>query len=165
MCKFRYGYSHLTCLKCKSWAYKLFDEYSKWRRAISSPFFIHYSVTSKHVNFEKFTVLAPVFAHSVISHIRILHVKCKIIGKVKMETTIAVRINSNYIKRYKMFSNLSLFWRNWYKHSKIENFQNKIFPLFILRTIQSMHARYQRTLQHLLTIEGWFVYTLFSLKC
>ena len=30
-----------------------------------------------------------------------------------------------------------------------ENFQNKIFPLFILRTIQSMYARYHRTLQHL----------------
>jgi len=26
-----------------------------------------------------------------------------------------------------------------------ENFQNDIFPLFILRTIQSMHARYHRT--------------------
>ena len=33
------------------------------------------------------TVLAPVFAHPVISPIHILHVKCKIIGKVKMETT------------------------------------------------------------------------------
>ena len=127
MCKFRYGYSHLTCLKCKSWAYKLFDEYSKWRRAISSPFFIRYIVTSKHVNFEKFTVLAPVFAHSVILHIRILHVKCKIIGKGKMETTIAVRINSNYIKRYKMFSNLSLFWRNRYKLQKTKTFKIKSF--------------------------------------
>jgi hypothetical protein len=28
-----------------------------------------------------------------------------------------------------------------------ENFKNKIFPLFILRTIQSMHARYHRTPQ------------------
>jgi hypothetical protein len=33
------------------------------------------------------TVLAPVFAHPVILRIRILHVKYKIIGKVKMETT------------------------------------------------------------------------------
>jgi hypothetical protein len=41
-----------------------------------------------------------------------------------------------------------------------ENFQNKIFPLFILRTIQSMHARYHRTLQHLWKIEGWFVSSL-----
>jgi hypothetical protein len=45
----------------------------------------------------------------------------------------------------------------------LENFQNKIFPLFILRTIQSMHARYHRMLQHLSKIEGWFVYSSFSL--
>ena len=32
-------------------------------------------------------VLAPMFVHPVISRIRFLHVKCKIIGKVKMETT------------------------------------------------------------------------------
>jgi hypothetical protein len=30
-----------------------------------------------------------------------------------------------------------------------KNFQNKIFPQFILRTIQSMHTRYQRMLQNL----------------
>jgi hypothetical protein len=37
-----------------------------------------------------------------------------------------------------------------------ENIQNKIIPLFILRTIQCMHARYNRTLQHLSKIEDWF---------
>jgi hypothetical protein len=37
-----------------------------------------------------------------------------------------------------------------------ENIQYKIFPLFILRNTQSMHARYHRTLQHLSKIEGWF---------
>ena len=35
----------------------------------------------------KGTVLALVFVHPVISCIHILHVKCKIIGKVKMKTT------------------------------------------------------------------------------
>jgi len=44
----------------------------------------------KNVNkcFTTSTVLVLVFAHPVISCICILHVKCKIIGKVKMETTV-----------------------------------------------------------------------------
>ena len=42
----------------------------------------------KNVNKCFTTVFALVFVHPVISRICILHVKCKIIGKVKMETTV-----------------------------------------------------------------------------
>jgi hypothetical protein len=110
------------------------------------------------------TVLAPVFTYPVISHIRILHVKCKIIGKVKMETTAMWGLTLIILKDIKCFQ-IWAYFEGIGISFNFENFQNKIFPLFILRTIQSMHARYHRTLQHLSKIEGWFVYTSFSLKC
>ena len=112
----------------------------------------------------KYTVLAPVFAHPVISHIRILHIKCKIIGKVKMETTAMWGITLIILKDINCFQ-IWAYFEGIGVNFNFENFQNKIFPLFILRTIQSMHARYHWTLQHLSKIEGWFVYTSFSLKC
>ena len=91
---------------------------------------------------------------------------CKIIGKVKMETTgmwglTLITCILKYIKCFQIWAYFEGIDINF----NFENFQNKIFPLFILRTIQSMHARYHRTLQHLSKIEGWFVYTSFSLKC
>ena len=65
--------------------------------------------------------------------------------KVKMETTamwvltiiVLKIINSFQIWAY--FGGLGI-------NFNFKNFQNKIFPLFILRTIQSMHVRYHRIL-------------------
>ena len=110
------------------------------------------------------TVLAPVFAHPVISRIHILHVKCKIIGKVKMETTGMWGLTLIILKDIKCFQ-IWAYFEGLGINFNFENFQNKIFPLFILRTIQNMHAQYHRMLQHLSKMEGWFVYISFSLKC
>jgi hypothetical protein len=104
------------------------------------------------------TVLALVFVHPVISCIRILHVKCKIFGKVKMETTAMWGITLIILKDIKCFQ-IWAYFEGIGINFNFENFQNKIVPLFILRTIRSMHARYHRTLQHLSKIEGWFVFT------
>ena len=109
------------------------------------------------------TVLAPVFAHPVISRTRILHVKCKIIGKVKMETTAMWGLTLIILKDIKCFQ-IWAYFEGIGINFNFENFQNKIFPLFILRTIKSMHVRYHRTLQHLSKIESCFVYTSCSLK-
>jgi hypothetical protein len=89
---------------------------------------------------------------------------CKIIGKVKMETTGMWGLTLIILQHIKCFQNW-VYFEGIGINFNFGNLQNKIFPLFILRTIQSMHARYQRTLQHLSKIEGWFVYTSFSLKC
>jgi hypothetical protein len=89
---------------------------------------------------------------------------CKIIGKVKMETTGMWGLTLIILKDIKCFQ-IWVYFEGIGINFNFENFQNKIFPLFILRTIQSMHARYHRTLQHLWKIEGWFVYTSFSLNC
>ena len=91
---------------------------------------------------------------------------CKIIGKVKMETTGTCMwgltlIILQDIKCVQIWAYLEGIGINF----NFGNFKNKIFPLFILRTIQSMHARYHRTLQHLSKIEDSFVNTSFSLKC
>jgi hypothetical protein len=99
----------------------------------------------------KYPVLAPVFVHTY------LHVNCKIIGKVKMETTAMWGLTLIILKDIKCFQ-IWAYFEGIGISFNFENFQNKIFPLFILRTIQSMHARYHRTLQHLSKIEGWFVF-------
>ena len=89
---------------------------------------------------------------------------CKIIGKVKMETTGMWGLTLIILKDIKCFQ-IWAYFEGIGINFNFENFQNKIFPLFILRTIQSMYVRYHRTLQHLSKIEGWFVYTSFSRKC
>ena len=89
---------------------------------------------------------------------------CKIIGKVKMESTGMWGLTLVILKDIKCFQ-IWAYFEGIGINFNFENFRTKIFPLFILRTIQSMHARYHRTLQHLSKIEGWFVYTSFSLKC
>ena len=80
---------------------------------------------------------------------------CKIIGKVKMETTGMWGLTLIILKYINCFQ-IWAYFEGIGIHFNFENIQNKIFPLFILRTIQSMHARYHRTLQHLSKIEGWF---------
>ena len=105
------------------------------------------------------TLLAPVFAHKYCTC-----QNCKTIGKVKMETTGMWGLTLIILKDIKCFQ-IWAYFEGICINFNFENFQNKIFPLFNLRTIQSMHARYHRTLQHLSKIEGWFVYTSFSLKC
>jgi hypothetical protein len=70
---------------------------------------------------------------------------CKIIGKVKMETTGTCMwgltlIILQDIKCFQIWAYFEGIGINF----NFGNFQNKIFPLFILRTIQSMHARYHR---------------------
>jgi hypothetical protein len=94
----------------------------------------------------------------------IVFTNCKTIGKVKMETTGMWGLTLIILKDIKCFQ-IWAYFEGICINFNFENFQNKIFPLFNLRTIQSMHARYHRTLQHLSKIEGWFVYTSFSLKC
>ena len=81
-----------------------------------------------------------------------------LLRKVKMETTGMWGLTLIILKDIKCFQIWAYFERIGINFN-FENFQNKIFPLFILRTIQSMHARYHRTLQHLSKLEGWFVYT------
>ena len=94
--------------------------------------------------------MAPVFAHT---HCTCQN--CKIIGNVKMETTGMWGLTLIILKDIKCFQ-IWAYFEGIGINFNFENFQNKIFPLFILRTIQRMHARYHRTLQHLLKIEGWF---------
>ena len=78
----------------------------------------------------------------------ILHVKCKIIGKVKVKTTAMWELALIILKDIKCFQ-IWAYFEGLGINFNFENFQNKIFPLFILRTIQSMHEWYYRTLQHL----------------
>ena len=89
---------------------------------------------------------------------------CKIIGKVKMETTGMWGLTLIILKDIKCFK-IWAYFEGIGINFNFENFQNKIFPLFILITIQSMHARYHRTFQHVSKMEDWFAYTSFSLKC
>ena len=105
------------------------------------------------------TLLSPVFAHTYCTC-----QNCKIIGKVNMETTGMWGLTLIILKDI-IFFQIGAYFEGIGINFNFENIQNKIFPLFMLRTIQSMHARYHRTLQHLSKIEGWFVYTSFSLKC
>ena len=106
-----------------------------------------------------YTVLAPVLAHTYCTC-----QNCKIIGKIKMETIGMWGLTLIILKDIKCFQ-IWAYFEGIGINFNIENFQNKIFPLFILWSIQSMHVWYHRTLQHLSKIEGWFVYTSFSLKC
>jgi hypothetical protein len=76
------------------------------------------------------TVLAPVFTYPVISHIRILHVKCKIIGKVKMETTAMWGLTLIILKDIKCFK-IWAYFKGIGINFNFENFQNKIFPQFL----------------------------------
>jgi hypothetical protein len=89
---------------------------------------------------------------------------CKIIGKVQMETTGMWGLTVIILKDIKYFQ-IWAYFKGIGINFNFDNFQNKIFPLSILGTIQRMHARYHRTFQHLSKIEDWFVYTSFSLKC
>ena len=91
--------------------------------------------------------MAPVFTHRVSSCIRIVHVK---IAKSLEKLTLIILKDIKCFQNWAYFEGIGI-------NFNFENFQNKIFPLFILRTIQRMHARYHRTLQHLSKIEGWFV--------
>ena len=60
-------------------------------------------VSEKKNTWKSYTVLAPVFAHPLISCIRFLHIKCKIIGKAKMETTTMWLLTIIIIKDIKCF--------------------------------------------------------------
>jgi hypothetical protein len=59
----------------------------------------------------------------VISHIRILHVKCKIIGKVKMETTAMWGITLIILKDIKCFQ-IWAYFEGIGINFNFENFQN-----------------------------------------
>ena len=80
-------------------------------------------------------VLAPMFVHPVISRIRFLHVKCKIIGKVKMETTTMWAWTIIILKDIKCFQ-IWAYFEGLGINFNFEIFHNIIFPLFMLRTIQ-----------------------------
>ena len=109
-----------------------------------------------------YTVLAPVFAHPVSSRIRIVH--GKIIGKVKMETTVMWGLTLIILKDIKYFQ-IWAYFKGIGINFNFKNFQNKIFPLFILRTIQSMHARYHRiwVVSSRILFAPWVVSPLFLL--
>jgi hypothetical protein len=64
---------------------------------------------------------------------------CKIIGKVKIETTGMWGLTLIILKYIKCFQ-IWAYFEGIGINFNFENFQNKIFPLFIFRTIQSMYA-------------------------
>jgi hypothetical protein len=65
---------------------------------------------------------------------------CKIIGKVQTETTGMWGLTLIILKDIKCFQ-IWAYFEGIGINFNFENFQNKIFPLFILRTIQSMYAQ------------------------
>ena len=130
--------------------------------------FLHMTVVCRwdHVLFTLFAYClgTGVRASGEFTHTYCTCQNCKIIGKVQMETTDMWGLTLIILKDIKCFQ-IWAYFEGIGINFNFENFQNKIFPLLILRTIQSMHGRYHRTLQHLSKIEGWFVYISFSLKC
>ena len=83
------------------------------------------------VQYYYYTVFAPVFAHTYCTC-----QNCKIIGKVKMETTGMWWLPQIILKDIKCFQ-IWAYFEGIGINFNFENFQNKIFPLFILRTIRA----------------------------